>query len=75
LRPICRITPPSTAIGERVFFEEGDYVFYRNLMATACRKSGVVVPPDFLSRIARELGRSVKPAKRGRKPKAEMRNG
>jgi putative transposase len=32
-------------------------------------------PPDFLSRIARKLGRSVEPAKRGRRPKAETPNG
>jgi putative transposase len=32
-------------------------------------------PPDFLKRIARKLGRSVEPAKRGRKPKAETQNG
>jgi putative transposase len=31
-------------------------------------------PPDFLKKIARKLGRSVEPAKRGRKPKAATRN-
>ena len=28
---------------ERVFFEEGDYALYRDLSASACRKSGVAV--------------------------------
>ena len=32
-------------------------------------------PPDFLSRIARKLGRSIEPAKRGRKPMAATQNG
>src|SRR6476646_3493749 len=27
--------------GERIFFEEGDYALYRDLLADACRKAGV----------------------------------
>src|ERR1700722_8711163 len=29
--------------GERVFFEDADYALYRDLLAAACRKTGVAV--------------------------------